>query len=508
MASLMSAFDTFQRLLFPYGHFRGQVLLDMVRHRWFIRLRWGIVVFVLVVLGVERLQHPEFRRPAGVFLAVIALAGFNVLWTAISRWLMPGRSRSRAGSKREAHELESAIGRAPLDTLPPSNPPLHRVVLFANAQMAVDLFILTVILRYSGGIESPMVMFYLFHVLMAALLLRPLNALLQGLWAMVLYGGLTIGESVGWVAPHFSFLPTTIGESIHTHGVFVSANIAVLAAGIFGTLYFTLQISARLDDQERELQVSNVELQKAHRSREELQRRRSRFMQTAAHQLKSPFATIETLAGLIRDGTVDPRQADDLIRRIIARCGLGMELVSELLTLARVEQSPSTREAPAARSIGRVARQTVERATVQAAAKNIELHLSTEADEADRVLVDERDLEDCLANLLDNAIKYTPTGGRIEVATSRNADEIRLSVRDSGMGIAEEHLENVFEPFCRGPLALAAEIPGTGLGLTIVREVVERAGGRITVQSRVGKGTEFVLGFPAAVASTGTVAGV
>jgi signal transduction histidine kinase len=279
----------------------------------------------------------------------------------------------------------------------------------------------------------------------------------------------------------------------------VAAGIVVLAAGVFGTLYFTLQISARLDDQERQLERSNLALRRAHRTMEQLYARRSRFMRTAAHQLKSPFATIETLAGLLRDEAVDAATSKDLVRRIIGRCRMGVEVVSELLTLARVEETAraAASGAPArCAAIGSVVRRLNERFAVQAKARGIALGVSCEACAEDQVTVDERDLEDCLGNLLDNALKYTGEGGRAELQVERQGPDIVISVTDTGMGIAGKNLEEIFEPFCRGPQALAAGIPGTGLGLTIVREIVERAGGRIEVRSKVGEGSRFTVRLP------------
>lgn len=456
-------------LLFPHGQFRGQVLVDLVRQQWFVRLRWIIVGSTLALLIAERSMFPESVRPWPVAGSLVALGVLNVVWMLVGRRLL------------ERQENGADVG---------------RVVGFVNAQMFADLLILTVLLRYSGGVENPMSMFYLFHVLMAALLLRPLNALLQGLWALVLFGSLAIAEALEWVSPHYAPLATTEGILPHTDVNYVAAALVVLAAGVFGTLYFTLQISARLDEQERDLARSNQALKEAHRAMEQLHARRSRFMQTAAHQLKSPLATIETLAGLLRDDAVDARQSQDIVRRIIARCRLGVELVSELLTLARVEEQP-VRPASSAADLGGVVRRIADRFSIQAKARGIALAVPP-IPPGTAVGLDDRSLEDCLANLVDNALKYSSEGGRVELHVERWGSGIAVSVADNGTGIARQNIETIFEPFCRGPLALAAGIPGTGLGLTIVREIAERAGGRIEVESVVGKGSRFTVRLPRA----------
>jgi signal transduction histidine kinase len=446
----------------------------MVRHHWFIRLRWIITLATLAILVLERLKTPEFLRPHALMACIIVLGLVNLLWTILGRIL-----------GKELHG-EDAV----------ALPTIRNVVRFANAQMTVDLLLLTLILRFSGGIENPMSVFYLFHMLIAALLLRPLNAFLQGSWALLLYSGLVMGECSGLITPHYPFLASMADLQMHADWGLVLAGVGVLAAGIFGALYFTLQISLRLDEQERELQEANEALRRSQAAIGDLQARRSRFMQTAAHQLKSPLAGIETLAGLIRDKVVSPDAVSGIIARIIARCQQAIVHITELLTLARLAGAASVRQGPVRTDIRELVDQVVGRFSEQATGKGLTLEVDTGDRDAVSKAVDARDLDDCLSNLVDNAIKYTPEGGTIRVTVTGDSDAISISVKDSGMGIAEDCADDIFDPFRRGNLALAANVPGSGLGLAIVREVVEQANGRITVHSAVGEGSEFIVLLP------------
>jgi len=458
----------------PYGSFRIRVLLALIQQRWFIRLRWIFAFATLFLLLAERYYAPSFFRPLAVHLCLGALAVMNIVWTVISRDLMAGVYNK---------------GDVP-------RPVIRRAVVFANAQMTVDLLILTLILRYSGGIENPMAVFYLFHVIIAALLLTPLNALLQGCWAFVLFSGLSVGECLGVFQPHHPFLDSTASSTLYTDWGYVFAGIFVLAAAIFGVLFFTLQISRRLDEQEAELHVANEGLRHSQVAIEDLQARRSRFMQTAAHQLKSPLAGIETLAGLIRDKVVPPDRSADVVARIMARCKEAVAQVTELLTLARVQESTAARHQTASTEVNRAIMKVADAFADQARSKSIDLQVDVSATEGIRASVDGRDLEDCLMNLVDNALKYTSEGGSVWVTTTTHSESISISVKDTGMGIAEESVDDLFDPFRRGNLALAANIPGSGLGLAIVLEVVEQANGRIEVRSAVGEGSDFTLIFP------------
>jgi len=463
-----------QRLLFPHGEFRASALMAMIRHRWFTRLRWIMVVAGTVLLLMDRGLVPSFPRPQGIFVSFGVLALVNVVWELLTNRILRGFDVEKAPTPRQ----------------------LQTLVRFANAQMVVDLLALTTILRFSGGIENPMSVFYLFHMLISALLLKPFNALLQGAWAIVLFGGLGFGECMGWIWPHYPFLPCIADATLHSEWVYVLSGIAILGVGVIGTLYFTLQISSRLDEQERKLYETNQDCRRSHDAIQLLQERRSRFMRTAAHQLKSPLTGIQMLAGLIRDGVAVGDTANTTIGRIIDRCQEAIKQVNELLELERIEQTEPAHHQSASTSVADLLMRAELRFADQARAKGITLQIDVRGCRDASVAVDLDDLEACVTNLMDNAIKYTAAGGSVRVFAGADNNRVTVSVADSGIGIAEDSLENIFEPFRRGNEALAGNIPGSGLGLTIVREVMDQVGGRVEVRSTVGSGSEFRLVFP------------
>jgi signal transduction histidine kinase len=386
--------------------------------------------------------------------------------------------------------------------------------------MTVDILMLTLLLRYSGGVENPMLMFYLFHVLIATLLLRPINALLQGVWALLAFGGLAVGQCADLLG-HDAFLPPETSGVQHANWLMVFAATGVLAVGIVGTLVFTLQISSRLDEQERRLRATIDALERSRDAIQDLQARRSRFMLTAAHQLKSPLAGVQTLTGLIHDGVVPADSVRPTCARIIERCRDAIQQVGELLTLSRIQDS-APRQSGDGADVGVVLRELADRYELIAAEKGVALSCEFPTSGALRVGVDSANFADCIGNLIDNAIKYTPAGGRASVSATKVAtldgqpisgDEpgaggfVCVTVSDSGIGISPSVLSvaaapdgegSVFDAFIRGDNALAAGISGSGLGLAIVREVVEHARGRISVTSHPGVGTTFRVTMPTA----------
>jgi signal transduction histidine kinase len=417
---------------------------------------------------------------------------------------------------------------------------LRRALVLANTQVATDLLLLTLLLHFTGGVENPMAAFYLFHMAIGSLVLERQQAVLQGVWAVALYG-LTALATLNGHLPHYDFIPGLAGAQLYAQPACVFVAIGVLACAVFGMLYFTLHIARELDLHEQALRESNAALERSQAALKELQARRAKFMQTAAHQLKSPLATIETLAGLIRDRVVPDAAVRPTCEKIAVRCEEGIRQVSELLALARVEEADPARHALEGTDVVQTITDLCRRYMPQAHRQHLTLHFRVPR--AGRLLarVNSRDLADCLDNLVSNAVKYTPAGGAVTIgitggptgaeacdAGTRDdppdvsgadaapdtggardwdgAGHLAVYVRDTGIGIEPEVLPHaagdsfqgtIFEDFRRGKTALTAGIPGTGLGLAVVREVVKQAGGEIRVQSAPGQGSTFVVAFPA-----------
>ncbi len=481
-------------------------LVVLLQLHWFIRLRWLFAMGALTVLAVERFVLPEAERPALLLIVVLAVGGTNVLWTLVSRLL-----RRQLGDPGGDQNVAIRSGQ-----------------FFASAQIATDLLLLTWILGLTGGIENPMSVFYLFHVAITGLLLRTWQAALLSLWAALLYATMGYGHTFGWW-PHYPFLPHLGSSQLHTELHYVTLTVIVVACAIFGTLYFTDRIGKILDEREDRLIKTNAALARSRQAIQDLQLRRSRFMQIAAHQLKSPLAMVQTLANLILDGIVtDSAGIRATCEKIVRRARDGVSQVSELLALARVQEADPRRHQQAASDVAEVVDELCRRH--QSVAEGKQITMSWQIPECDDLVahVAEADLVDCVGNLIDNAIKYTPEGGSVHIRVlcgrktpvkddlppppaktlgDRSVDDfVYVIVKDTGIGMSESLPfvrrgattdGSVFDAFRRGETALSAGIPGTGLGLSIVREVVEQAGGYIHVYSRKGEGSTFSVCFPA-----------
>ncbi len=476
--------------------YRAGALMSLLRLHWFIRLRWCMALAAFAALAIERVALPGVARPVGLFVVVVAIAAVNLCWTVLSHFLA---KRFLAGERGEAEAVRTAR-------------------YFANAQIAIDLLLLTLLLRYLGGVESPLVLFYLFHMAIAALLLNVGQAVLQACWAVALYAGLGFGQWFGVIQPHYDWLPNIACPGLYTHLTYVSTAVLVMAGGAFGVLYFTIRIARRLDDREMQLRLALDALQASQAAVQEIQARRARFMRTAAHQLKSPMAAIQTMANLIRDGYVEGEGIKKTTESIIRRCQEGIIAVGELLTLARVQDADPKRHHGATANVGGVTLAVCNHRKQQAEEKGLTLIRDVPMGVDLHARVDQADLMDCVDNLVENAIKYTREG-QVTVSLRRvtaedpalagvadtHGEYIVVTVEDTGIGIDDAELSDadpaarqgsVFDAYRRGNAALQAGISGSGLGLSIVREVVEQAGGHVKVRSRLGVGSTFTLVLP------------
>lgn len=235
---------------------------------------------------------------------------------------------------------------------------------------------------------------------------------------------------------------------------------------------------------------------------EGLMNERARFMMQVAHNLRAPLGAILSMLEILHErhlGPLNDNQAEYL-RRVDRRCRSLLALINDLLNLStsrtaerRVEKNVLQGQWLA----GRLQRTFHD----EAVEKGIELAVRVAPDLPD-FLANSDMMEQLLENLVSNAIKYTPSGGKVVVSFKRAGDAlIGIDVRDTGIGIPQEALPHLFSEFYRAPNARELEEIGTGLGLAIVKEYVELHGGSISVESKLGTGTRFHVVLPIESAS-------
>jgi signal transduction histidine kinase len=213
-----------------------------------------------------------------------------------------------------------------------------------------------------------------------------------------------------------------------------------------------------------------------------------------AHELRTPLSNIRGYLEAIRDRVMKPNAAT--IRSLNEETALLSRLVDELQELSLAEAG-ELKLVYRAEDIANVVKQAVTSWQPKVAAKEISLSLDL-PDNLPLVNIDRQRVNEVLHNLLENAVAHTRKGGTINVAAAKRGDWVEISVSDTGEGIPAEDLPNIFERFYRVDRSRARATGGSGLGLTIAKRLVEAHGGKITVQSKLGKGSCFSFTLPIA----------
>ncbi len=236
-----------------------------------------------------------------------------------------------------------------------------------------------------------------------------------------------------------------------------------------------------------------AELARARAEAERLSEFKSQFTTLVAHELRAPIGGAQSLLRTMNRGLAGElnEKQRDILGRIEARLDMLLALVNDLLALA-VSKTMAPDEPRKSLSLRAALQAVLDRFAVEAAQKQITL-VCNDIPESLTVLATESGLDRIFSNLIGNAIKYTPSGGRVCMVTAVQFPQIHITITDTGIGVPAADLPHIWDEFYRAQNAKQAGILGTGLGLSIVRQLVESFGGSIHVDSTEGKGTTFTL---------------
>jgi two-component system, OmpR family, sensor histidine kinase SenX3 len=248
-----------------------------------------------------------------------------------------------------------------------------------------------------------------------------------------------------------------------------------------------------LSDEDRRFAVVYVDDQSEH-ARMEATRRD--FVANVSHELKTPVGAMGVLAEALLASADDPETVRHFAEKMVAESHRLANMVGELIELSRLQGGERLPDLEAV-DVDTVVNEALSRHKV--AADNADIAITTDAPTGFRVRGDQSLLVTALANLISNAIAYSPSGTPVSVSRRRRGDNIEVAVTDRGIGIAKEDQERVFERFFRVDKARSRATGGTGLGLAIVKHVAANHNGSIRLWSQPGTGSTFTLSIPAAI---------
>ncbi|WP_409288660.1 ATP-binding protein [Peribacillus sp. SCS-37] len=226
----------------------------------------------------------------------------------------------------------------------------------------------------------------------------------------------------------------------------------------------------------------------------EIDRMKSEFVSTVSHELRTPLASVLGFTELMLTKELKPDRQKKYLATILSEAKRLTGLINDFLDVQRMESGKQSYERISTQ-LDEILEKVIEKHQVHAAGHTISLDLR---DEREVVYADPEKLEQVFTNLIGNAVKYSPGGGRIEITVYRDGPFLKTSIKDEGLGIPEDSLGKLFQKFYRVDNTDRRKIGGTGLGLAIVQEIVKAHSGDITVESEFGKGSVFTVSLPLA----------
>jgi signal transduction histidine kinase len=366
---------------------------------------------------------------------------------------------------------------------------INRIITF---QISADWIILAVILHFSGGVENPFYLYFIFHTILAGVLLSKMQCYIQATLAVFLFGAVIFLE-YSQIIPHYVLAGFVLGVNYRDE-LYIFGTFFVFATTIYAAAYLTASISEQLRQQQRELAQTNAQLQTKDHLKNE-------YVLRLTHDIKSHLAAVQSCLDVVNDQFVGPmnEKQRDLIERAHRRTGKCLNFITALLNLTRMKLTGQIEMSNF--PIRNVIFNSL--AAVERKAKEKAIDVSYRIDESvDEIFGEPVLIEETLTNILLNAAKYTPSSGRIELNVIDENKSILIEVKDNGIGIPETELQHIFEEFYRAENARNIEKDGTGLGLSIARQVVERHGGRVWASNNPDGGSTFFIQLPKHPAKT------
>jgi len=417
------------------------------RSRWLISLRWIAIAGVILTAAAANLV---FKIPLPV-IPLLSIVGILIVYNLIFTFLIV---RLRDG--------------------------------FANLQISLDLACLATLVHFSGGIENPFLFYFIFHMIIASILLSRRAAFLQATFAVALFLAMVTIEYTGAMR-HYCLVSFIIKDQ-HSNLLYIGVVSFVFVSTLYIAVYMATSITKRLREREASLAQANALLN-------EKDRIKSEYVLRVTHDIKEHLSAIqscvETVAGGIA-GELNEKQAN-LLQRADDRTAKLMVFVKALVEITRIKLAQEIEFDYF--SLKDTIESAINFVDTKARNKGIIINSSI-APAVDMINGAQVYIEETIANILANAVKYTSAGGRVSIDVEDDGGNVLIRVRDTGIGIPKGEIGKLFEEFYRATNARFTEKSGTGLGLAIAKQVVARHGGKIWVESEEGAGSTFSIILP------------
>lgn len=437
------------------------------RVSWFIRLRWlaipGVVAITFFSNKILGIKFPV----TFIYLVSIVILTYNLIFLLYEKLFIP-----------KITDLFRA----------------KSVVKFANVQIVVDLLAVAVLIHLSGGVENPFIFYFIFHMIIASILLSTRVAFYQATLAIFLFGSICFLEYLE-IIPHIHLQNFTEGKP-YKNFHYILGTFFVFSSTMYVSVYITTSISRKLRrrhdqilDLKEELEEKNkvlVETQNILIHQEKMSSL-GQLSASIAHEINNPLGGILIFASMLLEEEIDQEKKESL-KRIVDETIRCRDIVKGLLEFSRIEDMKVELI-----DIDQPLEDALKLVENMAIFHNIEIFKKIYPN-TPKIKGSKKELEQAFLNIIMNAVESMPEGGKIYLRAKKEGDKfVVVEIEDTGSGISPEHLDKIFDPF----FSLKDAGKGTGLGLSIVWGIIERHQGEIKVESKINKGTKFIIKLPA-----------
>ena len=366
--------------------------------------------------------------------------------------------------------------------------PLHLSLL----QIITDLLLLTMLIYFTGGIESPFLFFYIFHMIIGSLILPGFLVYFFALSIISIIGIIAYSEFTG-IIPHCCLFGL-FGTELYNKPTFVIITFVTFGTTLLLSVFLANKIARQLYLQEDHLITALEELKSS-------DEKKQKYIMGVMHEIKSPIAASQSLLDLITEGYLGkiPPKILDKLNKARNRNKEAIEMINDILRISRIHlMNESELEEIEPKKL---LKEEIEKVEERAKAKNIRIKLLETEGTSAKIRCDVRVMRLALSNILNNAVKYTDQNGRIEGKVRYSENFVEIKICDNGKGIPKEEQEKVFVPFYRLKRE-QGKSEGSGLGLALVKEIINQHKGEILLESpswlgdKENPGTCFTLKIP------------
>ena len=425
---------------------------------WLCRLRWFAVAGIVLATTIAKLFLNLQLNFSVLFLIAGLLSVSNLTYILFLRFYLRKKDENN----------------------------LIKIGYNINIQIFFDFIFLTMLLHFSGGIENPFIIFYIFHMIISSILLSKKWTYIHVTIGILLFASLAVAEFIE-ILPHYS-INKYIDSLIQNDPAYLFSALLIFTITSYLVVYITSSLSGQLRIVEQKLKAANTVLLEKDQIKNE-------YVQRITHDIKGHIAAIKSNLEVVYKQIVAPVDEKNyaFIEKAYNRTQKLNEFIYDLLALINMRLNDKYDREPI--DIVRILNSAISSNMSSADSKSISLTSNFNLQKPFYPSI-KSSVEEVLNNLLQNAIKYTPNGGKVNLEAYSDNLIFQFTVTDTGLGIPEADLPYIFDEFFRASNIKSTIKDGTGLGLSLVKAIVERHNGTIQAESIIGEGSKFTVTLP------------